>query len=210
MEQFETEEQQIEAIKKFWRENGLAIVVGAVVGLGGLWGWRAYTTNVEQSKEAASQAYQVALDELSADETKLGSVKDFISQNEDSGYAILAALQVAKAAVERKDYAEASAQLTWVAKNSTDDTVKSIANLRLARIQLEQMKTQEALATLEKVDGDSFVGLRKEVEGDVYVALGNASKAKAAYIAALEDDASNNLLQIKIDNLPVLTSKAEG
>lgn len=210
MEQFETEEQQIEAIKKFWRENGLAIVIGAAVGLGGLWGWRAYSDNQELAKEASSDAYQVVMDSLAEDETKLGDAKDFIAENPDSGYAVLAALQVAKAAVDRQDYAEASAQLQWVTTHTDDETVQAIALLRLARIQLQQEKTQEALATLDKVSSDAFVGLRKEIEGDVYVATGNTSKAKAAYLAALEDNQTNNLLQIKIDNLPVLTNKAEG
>lgn len=210
MEQFETEEQQIEAIKKFWRENGLAIVIGAAVGLGGLWGWRAYSDNQELAKEASSDAYQVAMDSLAEDETKLGDAKDFIAENPDSGYAVLAALQVAKAAVDRQDYAEASAQLQWVTTHTDDETVQAIALLRLARIQLQQEKTQEALATLDKVSSDAFVGLRKEIEGDVYVATGNTSKAKAAYLAALEDNQTNNLLQIKIENLPVLTNKAEG
>ena len=42
MEQFATEEQQVEAIKRFWKEHGTAIIVGAALGLGGLWGWRGW------------------------------------------------------------------------------------------------------------------------------------------------------------------------
>ena len=38
MEQYETEEQQVEAIKRFWKENGLSLVIGALLGLGGLLG----------------------------------------------------------------------------------------------------------------------------------------------------------------------------
>ena len=33
MEQFATEEQQVEAIKRFWKEHGTAIIVGAALGL---------------------------------------------------------------------------------------------------------------------------------------------------------------------------------
>ena len=47
MEQFATEEQQVEAIKRFWKEHGTAIIVGAALGLGGLWGWRYYSVNTK-------------------------------------------------------------------------------------------------------------------------------------------------------------------
>ncbi|MGU3844696.1 YfgM family protein, partial [Vibrio diabolicus] len=42
MELYDTEEQQVEAIKDWWKENGKAVIIGAVVGLGGLFGWRYY------------------------------------------------------------------------------------------------------------------------------------------------------------------------
>ena len=62
MEQFATEEQQVEAIKRFWKEHGTAIIVGAALGLGGLWGWRAYSEAQIETKEAASVAYQNAVE----------------------------------------------------------------------------------------------------------------------------------------------------
>ncbi len=62
MEQFATEEQQVEAIKRFWKEHGTAIIVGAALGLGGLWGWRAYSEAQIENKEAASVAYQNAVE----------------------------------------------------------------------------------------------------------------------------------------------------
>ena len=40
IEGYETEEQQVEAIKKWWKANGNTLIIGAVVGLAGLWGWR--------------------------------------------------------------------------------------------------------------------------------------------------------------------------
>ncbi|PAR85254.1 YfgM family protein, partial [Vibrio cholerae] len=42
MELYDTEEQQVEAIKDWWKENGKAVIFGAVIGLGGLFGWRYY------------------------------------------------------------------------------------------------------------------------------------------------------------------------
>jgi predicted negative regulator of RcsB-dependent stress response len=210
MEQFETEEQQIEAVKKFWRENGIAIVVGAVVGLGGLWGWRAYSDKLLEKKEVASQAYQEMQETLGSDDANITPIKDFIEQNSESGYAVLAALQVAKVAVERSDYDEAASQLKWAAENSQDKNVGDIAYLRLARVELQLGKHQEALNTLAELQDGTFIGVRKEVEGDIYAAMGSIDKAKAAYISAIEVNSAGNGLQMKIDNLVPQVVNVEG
>ena len=64
MEQFATEEQQVEAIKRFWKDNGTAIIIGAVLGLGGLWGWRYYSDSQLEAKAQASVEYQQAVETL--------------------------------------------------------------------------------------------------------------------------------------------------
>ncbi len=35
MELYDTEEEQVQAIKEWWKENGKAVIIGAVLGLGG-------------------------------------------------------------------------------------------------------------------------------------------------------------------------------
>ena len=37
-----TEEEQVEQLKKWWKENGLSIVGGVVVGLALVFGWRSW------------------------------------------------------------------------------------------------------------------------------------------------------------------------
>ena len=54
MEIYSTEEQQAEAIKRFFRENGLSLALGVIVGLGGLYGWKAYNQNQITTAEQAS------------------------------------------------------------------------------------------------------------------------------------------------------------
>ena len=60
MEQFATEEQQVEAIKRFWSEHGTSLIVGAVLGLAGLFGWQYYSDSQIAAKESASQAFSFA------------------------------------------------------------------------------------------------------------------------------------------------------
>jgi predicted negative regulator of RcsB-dependent stress response len=201
MQDLETEEQQVEAIKKFWKENGTAIVLGAVLGLGGLWGWRWYSAEQLASKERASIAYQAAVDELAQDNASISSAVAFVDESQNSGYAVLAALQVAKEAVERDDFSEATKQLQWAADNSKDDVLSSVANIRLSRVYRQQENYDKALSTLESVEQAAFSAQVNEIKGDIYQAQGNFDKARAAYSASIEDKESNTLVQMKLDNL---------
>ena len=203
MEQFATEEQQVEAIKRFLKENGLPIALGVVIGFGGLWGWREYNERQITSQEQASTDYQQAIEALGTDPTAFTKTTNFISANNDSGYASLAALQLAKQAIERSDLPEAAKQLGFVADNAPDPAIQSIANLRLARVQIEMQTLDQALATLDKVTDEAFSAQVQESKGDVYVQQQLFDKARAAYSGALEKNADNSMVKMKLDNLAV-------
>ncbi|MDN4503601.1 tetratricopeptide repeat protein [Alteromonadaceae bacterium BrNp21-10] len=206
MEQFSTEEQQVEAIKQFWKENGVAIVIGAVIGLGGLWGWRYYNEQAIQAKEATSKGYEQVITALDASDDGFSKVSQFIEANNDSSYSLFAALQLAKKAVDVKDYAEAAKQLTWANNHATDTNLKNIVGLRLARIQIQQQQYDEALATLDGINDESFAANVAEVKGDVYSRQGKIDQARAAYSLAIEKNAGSPLLQVKLDNLAAVSA----
>lgn len=71
MEAYETEEQQVEAIKSWWKENGKAVVIGGVVGIGAILGWKYYQSSQITAKETASAAYERALTALQASELQM-------------------------------------------------------------------------------------------------------------------------------------------
>lgn len=201
MEQFATEEQQVEAIKKFWKENGAAIVIGAVVGLGGLWGWRYYNETRIAEQEQASDAYVAVVESLEATDAE-----SFISAHKDSGYAALTSMQLAKQAVDNNDLEGAAKHLATVANSDGEASLKAVANIRLARIQSELGQLDEALATLANVTEEAFEAQVQETKGDVYVKQSMFDKARAAYSAALEGNETNRLLKMKLDNLAAVAN----
>jgi predicted negative regulator of RcsB-dependent stress response len=203
MEQYETEEQQVEAIKRFWKENGLSLIIGALLGLGGLLGWRYYNDSQIEAKEQASFAYEKASEELIKGEASFGESKSFIDSYSDTGYAILMALEMTQQAIERKDLVEAVKQLEFVVINAKLTAVQSIAQLRLARIQIEQGEFELALASADKVSDQAFKGQSQEIKGDVYLAQQLFDKARAAYSAALETNNRDQVLKMKLDNLAI-------
>ena len=203
MEQYETEEQQVEAIKRFWKENGLALVIGALLGLGGLLGWRYYNDSQIEAKEQASFAYEKASEDLLKGELGFSQAKTFIDSHSGTGYAMLMALELSQQAIERKDLTEAAKQLEFVANNAKLSAVQSVAQLRLARIQIEQGELELALASADKITDEAFSGQSQEIRGDVYQVQKLFDKARAAYSAAIETNARDKVLKMKLDNLAI-------
>lgn len=207
MEIYSNDEQQVEALQRFLKENGLAMLAGLVIGLGGLYGFRQYQEHQLEQLEAQSTAYNQLLEDVqkpdSDKEAWLVSAKNFVDENQSSSYAALTALLSAKEAVLKKDFAMAETQLRWVVTNSKEAEVVALAQLRLARVEAEQAKYKEALATLEVTMPAAFAAQQNELKGDVWLKSGDEVKAKAAYKAAqlVTEMGKNPLLDVKLNEL---------
>jgi predicted negative regulator of RcsB-dependent stress response len=206
MEIYSTEEQQAEAIKRFFRENGLSLALGVIVGLGGLYGWKAYNQNQITTAEQASDAYT----KLVESDSVLASADAFISENKDTQYATLAAFVAAKEAVDVQNLDVANEKLSWIVTNVDNAQLKAIATTRLARVQIAQQQYDDALSTLNAPLPDAFNANVAELKGDIYTQQGNKEQARVAYQAAVDAGGltSNPLLQIKLDDLAVTSPAA--
>lgn len=210
MEVYTTEEQQVEVIKSWWKENGTSVLAGTVIGLVGLFGWRYYNELQQTNQEAASQAYNAMTAQLAkGDDAALEQAKSFISAHQGDAYAELAALQLAAAAVKAGKLDLAAEQLTQVAANG-DESIKPIAALRLARVLKDQGKADEALAQLGKINNDAFKAQVAEVRSDVLLGQGKPEEARDAYQVAADAGGlqSSAELKLKMDDLalPAVTA----
>ena len=206
MEIYSTEEQQAEAIKRFFRENGLSLALGVVIGLGGLYGWKAYNQQQITTAENASDAYT----QLVEGDEVLGAADTFIAEHKDTNYSVLAAFVAAKEAVEKDQLDVASAKLSWIVDNVSNADLKATATTRLARVQIAQQQYDQALTTLNGQLAESFAATVAELKGDIYTAQGDANQARTAYQAAADAGGleNNPLLQIKLDDLAVTSPAA--
>lgn len=206
MSVYETEEEQLEAIKKWWDENGRAVVLGVVVAVAVVFGWRTWVGHQRSQGDAASAAYQVLLEQLNAGESsKVAEIgRQIIGQYPTTTYAVLASLTMAQQAVDRKDLDGAAAQLQWAVEHSKVPEIKELAKVRLARVMIAQGKAEQALQQLTG-DGASFDAMIEEVKGDAYLALNKRADAYQAYSKALagysEVPGKQRLLQMKLDDL---------
>ncbi|BAJ01348.1 YfgM family protein [Shewanella violacea] len=203
MEIYSTEEQQVDAIKQFWKDYGSSIAVGAVVGLGGLFGWNYYSDHQITQAELASEAFQAVSASNISDNGMLTAAENFAKDHSQKGYQSLLELIVAKAAVEAGDLEKAEATLKSVVASAPDKGLVMVATMRLARVQAEQGQIATAITTLSQVSDPAFTAQRDELKGDFLVRKGDDEQAKAAYQAAVKNGgtSASPALQMKLDNL---------
>ncbi|UZJ45130.1 tetratricopeptide repeat protein [Marinimicrobium sp. C6131] len=222
-----TEEEQLEALKRWWKENGKWIVAAVVVAVGGYFGWTTYQDRQQAEAEAGSAIYSELLDTLAVEEGSAVSdddraratelVTQLKTEHANSAYGANAALIRARWAVDENDLETAEGELRWVLEQETSEAVRQLARLRLARVLSAGGQLDDALATLEaESPADSIAAEYAEARGDILSKQGDNEGAAQAYQSALDSlDAQQQnrvlLLQMKLDNVqPAAASDASG
>ncbi|SEL53791.1 YfgM family protein [Halomonas daqiaonensis] len=211
MAELKTEEEQLEAIKRWWKENGTSLIAGVVIAGAGVFGWNAWQDYQASKAEAASLRYQQLLDLTGRDNLDEQArqradelVREITAEHGTTLYADLARLLDARLAVDAGDRAQAQAALETVAEGSERDYIAGLARLRLARLQLAEGSAETALTTLEGVP-EALAAQRAEVRGNAQHALGRADQAREAWRQALtladERDQPLYGVQLKLDDL---------
>jgi predicted negative regulator of RcsB-dependent stress response len=209
VEIYQTEEQQVEAIKSYWQQNGNTIIAGIALGFAGFIGFNLYQDNQFEQELAVSDSYQTLIEQSGKDDkTFTANGEKFISENGTNSYVALTALALAKESATHKDWAQVKKQLTTAIDSAPTDGIKAIASLRLARVQTQLEQYTDALTTLNNNLPESFTAAIEEIKGDVYLQQGKNDLARSAYQAAIAADgiATSPSLQIKLDDLAKVTT----
>ena len=204
-----TEEEQIEAFKKWWADNGRAIVIGIIVGVGAISGWRFWESHQYRESQSASLIYRSVIDEFNTGNFE--QVDDALQSLKESytstPYAALASLIEAKIAVHQERLDEAAAALRWTMRHSLEEDVRIIAELRLARVLSAQGQYNDALDLLDSDFPMPYTAVAEELKGDVLVARNDSGPAREAYrraLAKVQVGEGARLLQMKLDDLSTM------
>lgn len=203
---YETDEERVEAIKKWWKENGLSIVLGVGIGLGAIFGWRAWMDYQETVRQQASAAFERLLAEADAGDAQSARTQSELLREEfaATAYATLASLVRARIEVEAGNLAAAHTALEQVITGSPAPGVTRIAALRLARILIAKGDLEGAASLITQHDnGGGFGGAFGTLRGEIAEAQDRIADARAAYKQALATGApSPDQVRMKLDNLP--------
>ncbi len=203
----DTEQEELEALQKWWKENGRAVVVGLVLGLGGVFGWTAWQSRAEATAERVSIDYQSMVEMAASDDhaEALLRADQIIRDQPDSEYAALAGLLGAKSAFAIGRTDDANRLLGWVVENARRAELQDVARIRSVRLLLDQGEPDAALAMLAEVGTSAFATIVAELRGDILIGDRQSEAAAKAYQTALASDsmtsATRARLQMKLDDL---------
>ena len=206
MKEYETEEQQVEALKKWWKENSTSLIVGLFVGVSALFGWRYYVDQNNVHAVQASDLYMQVIQSVtlkSVDDKTIDINNKLINEYSDTPYAALSSLALAKSEYEKDNIVAAVAQIELAIKHASDDLIKQISSLRLVQLNIEQKKYDEAEALLNMPHDAAYDAQFEELKGDLYYAKGDAAQARMAYDKAinLQGLSASKWLKLKRQNL---------
>ena len=201
------EQEQLDALKQFWKQYGTLIITLAFLALAafaGVKGWNYYQRG--QSEQASVLFGKLEEAVRKNDVAQTGSLgAEIIDKYGSTAYGPMAALLLAKTSYDNGDPAAAATRLLWAIDKARDDETAALARLRLAGIRLDEKKYDEALALLDAKHSQAFAPLYADLRGDVLTAQGKPAEARAAYKRALEKGLPNsnyrNVVQIKLDAL---------
>lgn len=201
MEVYNSEEEQVQAIKQWWKDNATSLIAGIVIGVVILAGYR-YWSETKQTQ--AQQASDIYSEILSSANDKASKAEVLKADYSGTPYAALAALLVAKDNVERNEIEKAVAQLKWVIDNSNAG-IQHIAQQRLARVYLSQNNIEAAEMLLKGVKAGDFSATYNEIRGDINLAKKLPVQAKENYRLALaslkQGDQRFEIIKMKLDDL---------
>jgi Uncharacterized protein conserved in bacteria len=210
-----SDQEQVEVVKRWLRENGTTVIVGVLIGVAAIFGWRTWQNYKQAHAEEASAEYQTLIEGMAQRRNTPGvDLEGLIRRGERlvaeykmTPYASLASLTLATLSLEQGKKEATRAYLQWVIDHGDPLEVQKIARLRLARLLLVEGETNAALALLEAGDAGEFSAAYEELRGDIYRAQGDREKARNAYLKALATVKLKGgpqlrmLLQMKMDDL---------
>lgn len=215
---YDTDEEQIEAIKGWWEENGTSVIVAIILVLAVLFGSRYWQSSQNATAELASDIYTQMTDSVEAnfdldiDDDELSAALNWHDELKtnfiNTIYSRYSALLMARLYVQRNELENAANELQWILDNpglgflkSIDDELALTTRARLARVIIAQGSPETALQLLNEVDPGTFAGIFAEIEGDAYVELGRLPEAIDAYQTALTLGTNEQVVQLKLNDI---------
>jgi predicted negative regulator of RcsB-dependent stress response len=211
-----TEKEQIEVIKRWWNENGWYLIGGVAIAVLGYVGYGQYQDYRDRRNEEAAGLYLQLAEALADDRGRSDELLTQLrEEHPGSPYTHQAGLLIAKEYLV-SDTARAESELRHVMAESSDPGLAFIARLRLTRVLIYRENYEEALQLLEVDDPGEFAARLNELKGDVHTAMGDIEAARSAYAQALTapgaESVDRNFVQMKLNSLqaPPGSGAAEG
>ncbi|MGR9072381.1 MAG: YfgM family protein [Gammaproteobacteria bacterium] len=205
MEIYDTDDEQIAALKRWWNANGKSAVSGIIMGILVVVGWnfwKSYQAGLAQESSALFEQLMKA----AADNNRESAQKISERLRENYGttaYAEYAAFIQAKEKVDAGEPEEAKKILRELIGTAGEE-MRHVARMRLIRLLLATGEYEQGLQLIAEADfggSKSFEAGYEELKGDLYLAMERLGEARTAYQNALRLGQTTPLLQYKLDDV---------
>jgi predicted negative regulator of RcsB-dependent stress response len=215
---FRTEEEQVEALRKWWDDNGRSTLFAIIIALAGGFGWQGWKQHQQQQAEAASIRYEELLEATGQSdfESQKATIshlaEELKSDYSGSVYAQFASLHLARLAVMEDDLESAERELRVVLTMNPPPEVRVLAELRLARVVAARGNPQGGMEILNTAQVGAYEPAYAEARGDMHVQMGEADLAVKAYqravaLAAAAGTGAGESLQLKLQSLTPIPAR---
>lgn len=177
------QQEQLDQVKHFWKQYGNLITWVLVLALGAYAAWTGYLYWQQKLSVGAGSLYE-ELDRaaVAGDVDKAAKVfADLKDSYAGTTYAEQGALLVSKLEAIRQKPDLARGSLQWLVDSGKNKDLVAIGRLRLAGLQLDEKKYDEALKTLSGDLPEAYTALAADRRGDILAAQGKKDEAVKAY-----------------------------
>ncbi|GAA3959656.1 YfgM family protein [Allohahella marinimesophila] len=202
-----SDDEQLDALKQWWRANGTSLIVGVILAIAAIFGFKAWQNNQLQEKAESSLKYQQLVEAAAADQqsaflkaqqpqadgeasadaeaddadTARFLAKELKEATGIRGYELLADLYLSQSHFSASQLDEAHKQLVSALEQTESESLKRIIQARLARVEMAQENYEAAIARLEVPRDDVFYSYFQELRGDIYKMTEKPGAALEAY-----------------------------
>ncbi|MAM88157.1 MAG: hypothetical protein CME36_12715 [unclassified Hahellaceae] len=205
-----SDDEQLDALKQWWQANGTSLIVGVILAIAAIFGFKAWQNNQLQQEAESSLKYQQLVEAAAADQqsaflkaqqskaegddsastddadTARFLAKELKEATSIKGYELLADLYLSRSHFSASELDEAHKQLIGTLEQTESESLKRIIQARLARVEMAQEKYEAALARLDVPKDDVFYTYFQELRGDIYKLTQKPELALEAYRNARE------------------------
>ena len=138
VDEYLSEREQAEQLRVWLRQNGIWLLAGVALTVGGYYGYRWWESRGAQRSIEAGERFAAMLDAIGGGKRDEGLkiAGEVTGEYADTPYADQANLVLARLDVDTGNLAGAEARLATIAAESKDPDLRIVARLRLARVQL--------------------------------------------------------------------------
>lgn len=194
-----TEQQELEAVKHWFKQHGMKLLIAILLGVAGFTGYQYYKSKKAYEMQMLSLQYQEVLN----DEKSKDLLKAFALKNKNNSYGLFAGLEQAKKDIQNKNFADAQNILKELSQNTSDPFVLDILNLRQAQVAFQLKQYEPALNFLKSVKSEAWNFTVLMLQGDILAEKGDTKEAKTTYEKALAkaDPTQKIFVEFRLSNL---------